>query len=89
MQKQDKEFLALLRYSVIVPLVTGIYEGGNSKKDFFREAASRDYSMPDGSRRSFSADTIERWYYSYKKYGFDALLPESRSDEGESRKKSL
>lgn len=86
MQKQDKEFLALLRYSVIVPLVTGIYEGGNSKKDFFREAASRDYSMPDGSRRSFSADTIERWYYSYKKYGFDALLPESRSDEGESRK---
>ena len=42
--------------------------------------------MPDGTKRTFSAATIERWYYSYQKHGFNALYPESRSDEGESRK---
>jgi len=86
MNNNIKEEIALLKYSAIIPLVNGFFEDGKSKQDFFRFAASHEYSMPDGSKKSFAPATIERWYYSYKKYGFNSLYPESRSDEGESRK---
>lgn len=86
MNNNNKEDIALLKYSVIVPLVNGTFESGKSKQDFFKLAASHEYSMPDGTKKTFSPATIERWYYSYQKYGFNSLFPESRSDEGESRK---
>ena len=86
MNDNTKEAIALIKYSAIIPLINGFYEEGKSNQDFFRFAASHEYTMPDGSKRIFSPATIERWYYAYKKDGFNALYPESRSDEGESRK---
>lgn len=41
--------------------------------------------MPDGQLHHYAPATIERWYLDYKKGGFDALLPASRSTARKSR----
>lgn len=74
-----------MKYSVIVPLINGSWDPGKSNKAFFRDAASKTYSLPNGKTRKYSAPTIERWYNDYRKEGFQALLPHSRSDEGRFR----
>lgn len=82
-QKQD---IALFRYGVIAPLETGTSDPSISNNEFFRRAAAKTYTGPDGKPTTVSASTIEKWHRSYKKDGFDGLMPQSRSDEGVSRK---
>ena len=48
--------------------------------------SARGIKAPDGSIRHYAETTIEKWYAAYKKHGFDALVPTSRSDCGTSRK---
>ncbi|MDR3063661.1 MAG: helix-turn-helix domain-containing protein [Methanobrevibacter sp.] len=57
-----------------------------SLKGFFRDASTKVYSNPKGEDIKLSASTIERWYYNYKASGFDALIPQRRSDAGKPRK---
>ena len=85
MTTDEKENIALMKYSVIVPLVNGNWDPGKSNKAFFRDAAKQAYLLPNGKTRKYSAPTIERWYNDYRKSGFPALLPQSRSDEGRFR----
>ena len=82
MTTDEKENLALMKYSVIVPLINGSWDSGKSNKAFFRDAAQKAYPLPNGKTRKYSAPTIERWFNDYRKNGFQALLPHSRSDEG-------
>ena len=86
MTLDQKQQTALFRYGVIAPLITGTAEPGISKREFFRQAAEKNYPDADGIPRTVSVSTIERWYSAYKKGGFDALLPAGRSDAGTSRK---
>lgn len=86
MTLDQKQQTALFRYGVIAPLITGTVEPGTSNRAFFRQAAEKDYPDADGTPRTVSASTIEKWYCAYKKGGFDALLPAGRSDAGTSRK---
>lgn len=85
MTTDEKENLALMKYSVIVPLINGSWDSGKSNKAFFRDAAQKAYPLPNGKTRKYSAPTIERWFNDYRKNGFQALLPHSRSDEGRFR----
>ncbi len=39
-------------------------------------------TLPDGRRVKYSWKTPQKWHYLYKKGGFDALLPKTRSDKG-------
>lgn len=82
----QKQKTALFRYSVIAPLETGTSDPSISNKEFFRRAAERTYTDPDGKTVTIGASTIEKWHHAYKKGGFDALFPQSRKDEGISRK---
>ena len=82
----QKQKTALFRYSVIAPLETGTSDPSISNNEFFRRAAAKTYTDPDGRTVSVSASTIEKWHRAYKKGGFDALFPQSRKDEGISRK---
>ena len=86
MTLDQKQQTALFRYGVIAPLITGTVESGTSNRAFFRQAAEKNYPDADGTPRTVSASTIEKWYLAYKKGGFDALLPAGRSDAGTSRK---
>lgn len=86
MEQEKMHDIALMRYSVIAPLITGLQEDFPSLEAFFRDASARGVTAPDGTIRHFAPDTIETWYRTYKKHGFEALLPSNRSDAGKPRK---
>lgn len=76
--------MALFKYGIIAPAVGGFLPG-RGKEAFYREAASKEYALPDGTRRRFKPSTIKKWAALYKKGGIQALQPKSRSDAGRSR----
>ena len=82
-QRQD---IALFRYGVIAPLVTGTSDPAISNREFFRRVAKETYAGPDGKPVTIAASTAEKWYRYYKKNGFEGLMPQPRKDEGVSRK---
>ena len=86
MEQDKKHDIALMRYSVISPLITGLQEDYPSLDAFFRDASLKGVTAPDGSVRKYAPATIEKWYRAYKLGGFDALLPAGRSDAGKPRK---
>jgi putative transposase len=84
MDDDTRRAIALFRFGVLGPLVSARLEHGD-RKTYFEEAAARTHVAPGGLLVELSARTIESWYYAYKKGGFDALLPETRCDQGKSR----
>ena len=85
MTLDQKQAIALFRYSIIAPLETGSFDSSRSKNDFFRDAAAKTYIDPEGKPKKISFHTIKKWHRYYKRDGFEGLTPQSRSDEGESR----
>ncbi len=86
MKDETRQQIALFRYAILAPLISGTYDDVNSRKGFFRDAANKTYTNPRGLDTTLSASTLERWFYQYQKHGFDALLPKKRVDTGMSRK---
>ena len=86
MTQEKQHDIALMRYSLISPIINGLPEEYSSLDAFYRDAAKKGTVSPDGNVKHFSAATIERWYRNYKNGGFDALIPQGRVDEGKPRK---
>ena len=86
MEQEKMQAVALMRYSAIAPLITGLQEDYPSRDAFFRDVSVKGSTAPDGSSKHYAPGTIEKWYYSYKESGFDGLLPSGRSDLGKPRK---
>lgn len=86
MNEEKRDKVALMRYAVIAPLINSASYSGKSIKDLLDEAASREYVNPDGKVKHFSASTIEKWLYLYRKDGFESLRTLTRKDCGSSRK---
>lgn len=86
MNDETRQKIALFRYGILAPLISGTYDNADNKKGFFRYAATMTYTNPRGLDTTLSASTLERWFYQYQKGGFDALLPQRRVDTGISRK---
>lgn len=86
MKQELAQDIALMRYSMISPLIVGLPDEYRSKEAYFRAASARGALHPNGSFIHPAPTSIKRWYQHYQKNGFDALLPSSRSDEGTSRK---
>ena len=82
MTEKDKQDIALLRYSIISPILNSD-ASVDSRKDLFKQAADRSYTTSSGTKLSVSWYTIERWFYLYRKHGFDALKPKGRTDCGQ------
>lgn len=85
MDTEKKNKIALFRYGFIAEIISGVYKNVN-KAEYFRQKGSVKCIDPYGKEITVSPTTLERWYYSYKKYGFDGLLPRDRTDCGRSRK---
>ncbi len=83
-KENDKNDIALFKFAIIANLVNNTYEC-KSKEEFFRNAALKKYTLPNGKETTLTAGTIKKWYADYKKYGFEALKPKCRSDIGSSR----
>ena len=86
MDQEKQHNIALMRYSVISPVISGLWEEYSSLTAFFNDASAKGVLAPDGSVKHFAPQTIERWYRNYKKGGFDALIPTGRVDQGQPRK---
>ena len=86
MDQEKKHAVALMRYSAIAPLITGLSDDYESLTAFFNAASVKGVIHPDGSVKHYSPNTIERWYRNYKSCGFDALIPSGRKDMGKPRK---
>lgn len=85
MTLDQRQQVALFRYSVIAPLETGSSDPSISNREFFRRAAALSYTGPNGRKVTVGASTIEKWHRLYQKQGFDGLMPQSRRDVGMSR----
>lgn len=77
-EKKGRE-IALWRIGVLGPLVSARLEHGDIR-EHIDDIVKREHRKPDGQLVVLSASTIERWYYDYKREGFEALHPTSRSD---------
>lgn len=86
MNEKTRKEIALFRYGILAPLISGTYDQNTSIQGFFREAAGKLYTTPSGEDTKIATSTLERWYYNYKNKGFDALMPIRRCDTGRSRK---
>ncbi len=86
MDQQKRQDIALMRYSAISPLLTGLQEDYPSLSAYFQDVSSKGITAPDGKTRHYAPKTIGKWYSAYRQGGFDALLPTGRSDLGKPRK---
>lgn len=84
-QEQTQE-IALMRYSVIAPLISGLQDSFPSHEAYFRDASAKGITAPDGTTKHYAPATIKKWYIRYNQGGFDALIPSSRADLGKPRK---
>jgi len=86
MTDEIRNEIALLRYAIIAPLVSGLHDDNLTTNSFFLTASKKKYTNYDGKIITFAPGTIQRWYYNYNKGGFDALIPQKRNDSGTFRK---
>ena len=86
MDQEKKQAIALMRYSAIAPLITGLSDDYESLTAFFNNASVKGVIHPDGTVKHYAPGTIEKWYRNYKQSGFDALIPTGRGDRGKPRK---
>lgn len=86
MDQERRQSIALMRYSVIAPLITGLSDEYGSLEAFYRNASAKGVTHPDGTLKHYAPGTIEKWYRNYKQHGFDALVPTGRADLGKPRK---
>lgn len=85
MTNDEKNKIALFRYGIISELITGINQY-DSKDAYFKAKSQIEWIDPNGNKVKVNEKTIERWYYDYTKYGFEALKPKGRNDKGRVRK---
>ena len=79
-----KNAIALFRYGLISSVVNNTYEE-TSKIEHFRKKATQTYTV-NGQEVKYSPNTIKRWYQDYIKFGYDGLIPKTRTDLNTSRK---
>ena len=83
-QPDLRQTVALFRYGLIAELVhlpqnsPGLYAK-------LRQKAEQVYTIPGSIRTRVAAETLRDWLKNYRRGGFDALLPQPRSDRGRAR----
>jgi len=80
-EEEKRQETALFRYALIASAVAGTFEAP-SLAQHFRNVASKGYQDPTGKTSHVTVNTLERWYYRYKKFGIGALEPKIRADFG-------
>lgn len=86
MDKDKQQAIALMRYSAIAPMISGVPEEYPSMSTYFRDLSEKGILHPSGQMRKYAPSTMKGWLLDYRRGGFDALIPKSRSDHGTSRK---
>jgi len=87
MKKDDNELkqqVALFRYGLISDIVC-LEPGTKGIYAKIKEKAARHYTIPGSRRDRIEAETFRDWIKKYRKDGFNALFPKTRTDKGQSR----
>lgn len=85
MDSKTKQEIALARFAVIAPIVSGNYDESKGKMAYYRQASQTQHAGYDGKMHMYTEHTIKNWDRRYRLYGFEGLLPKDRSDLGRSR----
>lgn len=90
MEQRDKDELknavALFRYGLISAVVNDTFED-KSQNEYFRRIAQSNYTFL-GKEIHIAPATIKKWYIMYRKFGYEGLIPKTRTDLNSSRKLS-
>jgi len=84
-ENDHRQAVALFRYGLIADLIH-LPPGSPGISDQLQAKSEQDYTIPGSKRRRVAAETLRDWLKRYRRGGFDALLPRSRSDRGQSRR---
>lgn len=84
MDESTKQKIALFKYSLIAPLLTGTHIQSTAKA-YMEAICNKPYDVPYYGKREFSPSTVKGWLVEYRKHGIDGLYPVRRSDCGDSR----
>ena len=79
MDKEIREKIALKRYQIISPVLA---EPARAQNEYFRKQAEVEHEFPRYGLRKVTVSTMKAWLRKYRKGGFDALKPKTRSDGG-------
>ena len=79
-KENERNKMALFKYAIIAPLINDM-NPFKSKEEFYRDASSKVYTLPNGKETIIDSTTIKSWYLRYKRLGFECLLKKSRADE--------
>jgi transposase len=82
MTDNDREQIALFRFSLISPILNRQVENQNQ---YLAEIATQKHNVPYYCVREYSPKIMEEWVRKYRKHGFNALKPKPRNDKGQSR----
>ncbi len=82
--KTLQQQVALFRLSVLGDLVHRA-PGSPGIGEALEQRAETDYDIPGTLRTRVARETIRTWLKSYRRSGFDALLPKERKDAGQCR----
>lgn len=83
MDKEIREKIALKRYQLISPVLA---EPARAQNAYFRNQAETEHEFPRYGLRKVRVSTMKAWLRKYRKGGFDALKPQTRSDGGRSKR---
>ena len=75
--------IGLLRHQIISPV---LMETKRHQMAYFRQMEGRDFDVPGLGQKRFRSSTMKSWLRKYRKFGFSALVPKTRTDKGLSRK---
>lgn len=76
--------VAQFRFALIAPVIQGLFPDA-SRTAYYKRVTGKPLTFPDGSVKEVSYKTLEKWVSNYQRFGFDALLPNERSDKGTTR----
>lgn len=85
MPTDHTEAIALHRWAVIAPAAPARLTPAE-RGAVVRAIAAASHDHPDGSTRTYSRHTIDRWLRAYRAEGMEGLRPKPRSDNGALRR---
>jgi putative transposase len=83
MTDNDREKIALFRFSLISPILNGQVV---NQKEYLAEVTAKVHDVPYYGPKEYVPKTVQGWLRDYHRGGFEALKPKKRSDRGKSRK---
>ncbi|PYV40606.1 MAG: hypothetical protein DMG09_06450 [Acidobacteria bacterium] len=85
MNDDDRTKEALFRHAILGDLLSRKLRRGELRPSF-AQLSGQTFEDYLGRTRRMALKTLEEWFYKYRRGGFEALKPESRSDQGRSRR---